>query len=318
MRRPALAARRGFTLVELLVVIAIIGVLVALLLPAVQAARESARRMSCSNNLKQLALGIHNYHDTHNVFPWEMYRNPGWGWGAFILPFIEQQNLHQALNVGSPPALPVATTLFNGVPLLQQPVKTFLCPSNPGPPTNSFYSNPANANQNNGYARSSYVCNQQVLPHVSYPGPFRFASVTDGTTNVFLLGERRFQLEPLANRYTGAIFIGIGTGSDSQLTFHATTPINTPSFQSTSLTNAATNDTARRLRFAISSAHPGGAMFALGDASVRFVNQTIASNPQAVANAGGANGTNGSNLAGPGFTYQNLLAKDDGNVVGDF
>ncbi|HZN33989.1 MAG TPA: DUF1559 domain-containing protein, partial [Pirellulaceae bacterium] len=103
--------RRAFTLVELLVVIAIIGVLVALLLPAVQAAREAARRMSCGNNLKQLALGIHNYHDVHLVFPYEMYANPGWAWGAFILPFIEQQNLHQQLNPGTPVALPQATTL---------------------------------------------------------------------------------------------------------------------------------------------------------------------------------------------------------------
>src|SRR5687768_1756231 len=111
---PSRRFRAGFTLVELLVVIAIIGVLVALLLPAVQAAREAARRMSCGNNLKQLALGVHNYHDTCNVFPYEMYRNPGWGWGAFLLPYIEQQNLHQALNPGTPAALPPAATLIGG------------------------------------------------------------------------------------------------------------------------------------------------------------------------------------------------------------
>jgi prepilin-type N-terminal cleavage/methylation domain-containing protein len=311
----ASADRRAFTLVELLVVIAIIGVLVALLLPAVQAAREAARRMQCGNNLKQLGLGIHNYHDGQSVFPYEMYANPGWGWGAFILPYIEQQNLHQRLNPGTPVALPVATTLFGGAPLLQQPVKSFLCPSNPGPATNSFYSNPNNANQDNGYARSSYVCNQQVLPHFSFPFPHRFANVTDGTTNVFLLAERRFQIQPQANRFTGAIWVGIGRGSDSQLTFHATTPINTPSFNSTSLTDASSGDTTRRLRFAVSSAHPNGAMFALTDGSVRFVNQTIASNPAAVAASAT---TNGSDLVGTGFTYQNLLAKDDGFVVGDY
>jgi len=311
-------SRRAFTLVELLVVIAIIGVLVALLLPAVQAAREAARRMSCGNNLKQLALGVHNYHDTHNVFPYEMVRNPGWAWGAFILPFIEQQNLYQQLTPGSPAAMPVATTLFNGVPLLQTPVKTFLCPSNPGPPTNSFYSNPNDATANNGYARSSYVCNQQVIPHVTSPSPLRIANVTDGTTNVFLLGERRFQIVPLANRYTGAIFIGIGRGSDSQLTFHSGTPINTPSFDSTSLTDASVGDGLRRLRFAISSAHPGGAQFALGDASVRFVSQNIASNPAAIATSGGANQNNGSPFTGTGFTYQNLMVPNDGAPVGDY
>lgn len=75
---PRHRGRAGFTLVELLVVIAIIGVMVGLLLPAVQAAREAARRMSCSNNLKQLALGCHNFHDTYNKFPYGMLRPDGW------------------------------------------------------------------------------------------------------------------------------------------------------------------------------------------------------------------------------------------------
>jgi len=85
------STRSGFTLVELLVVIAIIGVLVALLLPAVQAAREAARRMKCSNNLKQHALGLHNFHDTNLTFP--KYTSGSVGWPSFILPFIEQRAL---------------------------------------------------------------------------------------------------------------------------------------------------------------------------------------------------------------------------------
>src|ERR1700704_1172169 len=97
--------RRGFTLVELLVVIAIIGILVALLLPAVQSAREAARRTQCTNNLKNLAIGLHNYHDTYKAFP------PGfdfgdwwvatWGWSYHTLPFIEERALHDQLAVGA-------------------------------------------------------------------------------------------------------------------------------------------------------------------------------------------------------------------------
>src|SRR5688572_22995089 len=105
-KSPPPRSRRGFTLIELLVVIAIIAVLIALLLPAVQQAREAARRTQCKNNLKQLGLAMHNYHDTYNAFPAmgvRLYGSGGrnYSWVISILPMIEQGNLYQAFKTRS-------------------------------------------------------------------------------------------------------------------------------------------------------------------------------------------------------------------------
>ena len=151
MRRSGI---RGFTLIELLVVIAIIAILIALLLPAVQQAREAARRTQCKNNLKQIGLAMHNYHDVYLGFP-PGYMNTApyhangngpisgnysqWVWGAMILPYIDQAPLYSRLQVGD---IRLADALTAGGPydstdLLATPLTAFMCPSDVGPATNS-------------------------------------------------------------------------------------------------------------------------------------------------------------------------------------
>lgn len=138
---------RGFTLIELLVVIAIIATLIALLLPAVQQAREAARRSQCKNNLKQLGIALHNYHDTHSSFPAGYYSYgtsngsgpawaaidpatwdaaPGWTWGTMLLPYMDQAPLYNALNLNLP-----CWDLVN-LSAAQTKLPVFLCPSSSG------------------------------------------------------------------------------------------------------------------------------------------------------------------------------------------
>ena len=134
--------RRGFTLIELLVVIAIIGVLIALLLPAVQAAREAARRSQCVNNLKQMGLALENYHDALGCFPMSYCAKfpfvdgatdtaNGWGWQTMILPQMEQGTLFSAVNFSLPVEGPQNTTV------IQTRISSYLCPSDI-PPQRTF------------------------------------------------------------------------------------------------------------------------------------------------------------------------------------
>ena len=125
-RRPA------FTLIELLVVIAIIAVLIGLLLPAVQKVREAAARMSCTNNQKQLALAVHNYHSANEKFPPNnLYTydptRPNWSWLANLLPYLEQNNLYAQARIGTAPP----NNINQSLPQIATRVKAFLCPSDP-------------------------------------------------------------------------------------------------------------------------------------------------------------------------------------------
>ncbi len=130
--------RAGFTLVELLVVIAIIGLLTGMLLPAVQAAREAARRTQCTNNLKQVGVALHNYHDGQRCFPpGYIDRNtdpastpdndlgPGWGWASFLLPYVEEGNVHSQINFGQ------GVGVGSNITVSQLPLAVYQCPTDP-------------------------------------------------------------------------------------------------------------------------------------------------------------------------------------------
>jgi prepilin-type N-terminal cleavage/methylation domain-containing protein/prepilin-type processing-associated H-X9-DG protein len=208
-----MSARRsqfGFTLVELLVVIAIIGILVALLLPAVQAAREAARRMSCSNNLKQMALAQHNYHDTFKNFTALGYAgDPGLGVGAnwpyaftiAVLPFIEQQPLYDAIYAqsrsGGGPGLPTPWSTANNAWQNQNwrvDIPGFSCPSDPLPSIRSESPSLLNYkvcvgddyHQNHFFPTQSNRDNRGIFQRNRWIG---MRDVTDGTANTVMLGE---------------------------------------------------------------------------------------------------------------------------------
>jgi len=307
----SLRRRTGFTLIELLVVIAIIAVLVALLLPAVQQAREAARRSQCKNSLKQFGIAMADYHDTHSVFPPGLFvpaagsctvvtANQQWGWGTAILPFMDQLPLFEKLNPDGC-NLPAPGTLFNGIALLQQPLPAFTCPTDVGDTLNVFMSN---------YTKSNYTVSENIGGNSGTAGgKVRIRDITDGTSNVMLVAERALRREPAGQRYTGAIVWGRATVTDAGSRFRVNFPINSPS--PTTSNSSITGDNGC-YRHQISSLHVGGAQVVMCDGRVVFLSENIASNP-----AAGSTTTclaMATSMAGSGFVLQNLFFKDDGAV----
>jgi prepilin-type N-terminal cleavage/methylation domain-containing protein/prepilin-type processing-associated H-X9-DG protein len=262
--------RAGFTLVELLVVIAIIGILIALLLPAVQAAREAARRAQCTNNLKQFGLALHNYHDTYGCFPmgWMIDRshtgNPsGWGWQVYLLPFIEQGTLFDGMDPNKNSLYNVSNNNLNPPidrVILRTDIDGTRCPSDDreSPNPNRTLSCAGNYR----VATSNYICskgffneggwgsrnNNGVLYGIS---DVKFRDIKDGTSQTFAVGER-CDLHDAAN-WAGPG--GLGNGAN------VTSPVSYP------MNGTNTN--------CFSSYHPGGANFLFCDGSVTLISETI-------------------------------------------
>lgn len=286
-------SRAGFTLVELLVVIAIIGLLVALLLPAIQAAREAARRTECVNKLKQLGLGLHNYHDTYNVFPpgaitkttrcrldsGNTRTDGGPPWTVLILPFVEQSSLHDRFDFSKPFASrwidgAIPNTNFN---LQFTTNRTFHCPSDP-------WSKPDNSN--NDYlgvmgGGSSPACSnsgnhQRVFFHngIFYNrSRIDMASILDGTTNTYMVAESKYfksRLQDEAGPQTGKYYswasslrIHVSWSAPPNLVA-AYLAINVPGISNCEWSSKH-----------MGSFHPGGCHVSMADASVHFLQETV-------------------------------------------
>jgi prepilin-type N-terminal cleavage/methylation domain-containing protein/prepilin-type processing-associated H-X9-DG protein len=243
--------RHGFTLIELLVVIAIIAILIGLLLPAVQKVREAAARTQCFNNLHQLGLAMHMYHDVYHAFPPAFAKPSNYAWSVFLLPYVEQQNLYNAIN-------PQSTVLgLNSNTTLKLAI--FRCPSDA-----------SNSDLNNyfgGYAKSNYVVSEQVSDGGS---AIPMSTVTDGLSNTIMIGERDMQ------KQVGAAW----PGRDTKLSIlsgvevvigRPTWPINTP--------YAGAPD-ANCTRYAWASYHVGGANFSFCDGSAHFLSVGLANDPR--------------------------------------
>lgn len=311
--------RRGFTLIELLVVIAIIGVLVALLLPAVQQAREAARRTQCKNNLKQIGLALHNYHDSFGAFPSSstspagkgVWNYPGAGpidpdihlhsFASLILPQIDQGNLYNQINYNVSALDPV-----NWISA-KQVLSVYRCPSYAGRDTTD-HKHYVTKVGNPSFAIRNYVClgattvlglsSAQGGDGTMYPrSKVKIANIIDGTSNTLLIAETREQKSSVWIDGTSAAvcarWFSLNPASVPPFSGNTASINYNPYFDYTAVDP--TEAGSIKSEYGPSSQHTGGAQHLLGDGSVRMISENI--------NA---------------LTYDALVTRSSGDVPGEF
>ncbi|MGN6547915.1 MAG: DUF1559 family PulG-like putative transporter [Aureliella sp.] len=296
----AIGPRRAFTLVELLVVIAIIGILVGLLLPAVQAAREAARRMQCSNNLKQIGLALQNYHSAYSALPagsnglpnaaGNNFNGHGWTWHASILPYIEQSTLYEAVQ--GPDGMGNELGDQNsGKPLVvrQTTLPFFWCPSQPdvraGSQKNGYQTCNYNGNMGTriGNGNDNCICTGIATLNDMMTKPWgcmngngifyvrsrtKFGDVLDGLSNTIFVSE--------VPDSGGDAIGGFSGGCDRRVMFSTGADANPPNEMTEYLIAAEGNDPINGgSEEASGSWHTGGAFFSMGDGSVQFLSENM-------------------------------------------
>ncbi|MFN3153085.1 DUF1559 domain-containing protein [Bremerella sp.] len=301
-------SQSGFTLVELLVVIAIIGVLIALLLPAVQQAREAARRIQCTNHQKQLGLALHNYHDTYGKLPYNAVpqsgsvgdRQRGPSWLVRLLPFMEQNAAYDQFEFSGDWTMQDGPSP-NAAILGQLRVPGYNCPSSPLPSvetqstnangnvelqltnyvgiTGSYYTGGTTGTVSTSPQDSSYgdsVYNGMIVPLNSKSNAISLAAVTDGTSNTMMVSEQsdffyNASGAKVNRRSSGHAGRTWGNGGGA-----GTWTANVTTIRYPIATEGGTGNGANyHVNVALVSAHPGGVLMTLGDASVSFLAETV-------------------------------------------